>query len=266
MPIIALTTDFGARDYYVAAMKGVILGLAPTATIVDVTHEIEPHNVQHGAVVIRQVWPWFPEETIYLAVVDPGVGTDRRILLAKYAGRYVIAPDNGLVTFLHREFAAEGMYLVENRRYFLGELSSTFHGRDILAPVAAHLANGVKPGEFGPLTDRVEFLNIAHQAERLGDRLVGCVLSVDRFGTLVTNVRQDQLAGLQWPQRAVEVLVNGTLIGPIRATFGDVPKGDPVAMIGSGGYLEIAVNQGRAVERFGSPAPVQIEIRVATGS
>jgi hypothetical protein len=252
-------TDFGTRDSYAAAMKGVILGMAPKTVIVDVTHEIEPHNIAHGAFVLRQVFPWFPEGTIHVAVVDPGVGSERRILLGQYAGQWVIAPDNGLLTFLHRDFPVESMRVVEERRLFLPTLSSTFHGRDIMAPVAAHLANGLRPRDVGRLTDRIEMLSVSHHAEVSGGTIRGAVLYIDRFGTLITNIPQEQLAAPRVQTHGARVIVNGTDIGPVRASYSDVGVDQPAALVGSSGYLEVAVNRGRAVERFGPTPSIIVE-------
>lgn len=263
MPIIALLTDYGTRDGYVGAVKGVILGIAPQAMIVDLTHEIEPFNVAHGAFVLRQVWPWYPAGTVHLVVVDPGVGGERRIIVGKYAGQYVVAPDNGLVTWVHREFACEAMHVAEDRRYFLQQLSNTFHGRDIMAPVAAHLALGVKPRNFGRVADRLETLPVPHRAERTGRGWRGQVIHVDRFGNLVTNIHEEQMA----PPRSVEALevsVDGMRVGPILMTFSDAKAGTPVAYWGGAGFLEIAVNRGRAIERFGA-SPI-IEVTLAAHS
>jgi S-adenosylmethionine hydrolase len=261
MPVITLTTDYGTRDSYIGELKGVILSLASSVQMVDITHDIEPHNVLHGAFILRRIWPWYPRGTIHVAVVDPGVGSDRRIIIGQYAGQYLVAPDNGLVTLVHRETPAEAMYVVENRRYFMPQLSSTFHGRDIMAPVAAHLANGVSPKECGRATDHLEILPVAHRAESTADGLAGAVLYVDRFGTLVTNIDQEQVAGLGGSRRAAEVLVDGESIGPIRSAFCDVPEGSPVALIGSGGTLEVAINRGSAAERFGGNAVVRVQVR-----
>ncbi len=256
--IIALTTDFGLRDYYVAAVKGVILGIAPNATIVDVTHEIEPHNVQQAAFVLLQVWPSYPAGTIHIAVVDPGVGSERRILLGRYAGQWVIAPDNGLVTFLHRELPVEVMHVVENRKFFAPALSSTFHARDIMAPVAAHLFQGTLPHEFGRTTDRIEMLSVNSQATITQNRVEGVVLYVDHFGTLVSNIRRDQIDRVAGSAGA-QVSVNGQSIGTIHSTYSDVEPGEPVALWGSCDRLEVAVHRGRAVDRFGHDAPVALE-------
>lgn len=260
MPIVALTTDFGTRDHYVGAVKGVILAIAPQATVVDVTHDVEPHNILHGAFVLRRVWPYFPVGTIHLAVVDPGVGTGRRIILGQYAGRFVVAPDNGLITLVHRDYPPEAMHVVENRRYFAADLSSTFHGRDIMAPAAAHLAAGVKPKEFGRVTDRLEMLPVAHRAVTAGGAVRGVVLYVDRFGTLVTNIGADQIGVRPDAGDPRMVCVNGVCIGSIRTTFADVAPGEPLALMGSAGLLEIAVNRGRAVDRFGPADGIRVEV------
>lgn len=260
MALITLITDYGTRDYYVGTLKGVILGIAPDVRIVDVTHEIEPHNVSHAAFVLRQIWPWYPAGTVHLAVVDPGVGSGRGIVLGRYGGQCVVAPDNGLVTFVHRDLPAEAMQVVENRRFFLPDPSTTFHGRDVMAPVAAHLANGVNPREFGPLTDRFEMLPISQRAEATTEGVRGCVLYVDHFGTFVTNISPEQLVERGGSSRVLEVRVNGKSIGPVRSTFSDVSLGEPIALIGSCGLLEVAVNQGRALEVFGPPDTIRIDV------
>jgi len=261
MSIVTLITDFGTRDPYVGALKGVILQIAPQVNIVDISHEIEPQNVLHGAFVLRHVWTWYPPETIHLAVVDPGVGSDRRVIVGRYSGRFIIAPDNGLVTLVHRELTAEAMHTVENPRFFLPGPSRTFHGRDVMAPVAAHLANGVRLPEFGPATDRLELLPVEHVAVNTGHSVRGSVLHVDKFGTLVTNIRLEQVMAMSSARLPAEVVVNGTSIGPVRSTFSDVPVGEAIAFIGSCGLLEIAVNQGSAATRFSPLRSVHIEVR-----
>ncbi len=262
MAIIALATDYGTRDGYVGAVKGVILRIAPSATIVDVSHEIEPFNVGDGAFVLRQAWPWFPEGTIFVAVVDPGVGTARRILVGEFEGRFLVAPDNGLVTWVHREFRCEAMHVAEDRRYFLPELSSTFHGRDMMAPVAAHLANGVRPRSFGRATNQVEILPIPRRAARTSEGLLGRIVYVDRFGNLVTNVGREQLAPGS-PDESWVVSIGGESVGTVRSTFADVAVGSPIAYVGAAGLLEIAINQGRAVDRFGNRAEVTVSVMPA---
>ena len=261
MPIITLLTDYGLRDHYVGELKGVIFTIAPKAQIVDISHDIEPFNVRQAAFILQRVWAYYPVGTVHLAVVDPGVGSDRRIILGQYAGRFVVAPDNGLVTWVHREYETEAMFVVEDRRYFLSQISSTFHGRDILAPVSAYLANGIKPRAFGRVTDRLEMLPIPHRAAVADGGWLGSVIYVDRFGTMVTNIREDQMRTPRGEQRSWEVLVNGTSIGPIRLTFSDVAPGTALALVGGSGYLEIAVNQGSAAQRFAGSDAVRVEVR-----
>ncbi|MHC4695630.1 MAG: SAM hydrolase/SAM-dependent halogenase family protein, partial [Planctomycetota bacterium] len=242
MCIVTLITDYGTRDHYAGVLKGVMLGIAPQISITDITHDIEPHNVLHGAFVLRQVWAWYPPGTIHLAIVDPGVGSERRIIVGKLEGRYVVAPNNGLVTLVHRELSVEAVHFAEDPRFFLSRPSATFHGRDMMAPVAAHLASGVDMGEFGPVADSVELLPVEYMAQSAGDSIRGRVLHVDRFGTLITNIRAEQLRAFSESVERIGVLVNGTSIGPIRSTFCDVPPGTPLALIGGGGLLEIAIN------------------------
>jgi len=259
MALIALLTDYGTRDHYAAALKGVIAGIAPSAQILDITHDIEPYNVAQAAFVLWQSWLCFPPRTVFVAVVDPGVGSSRRILLGRYEGRAVVAPDNGLLTWVHREHRLEGLTVVENRDYFLASSSSTFHGRDMLAPVAAHFSNGVVAADFGPPTEGVEELAMPRRSDAAGGGWVGRVIHVDRFGTMVTNVHAEQLASS--PAQAWRVTVNDTAIGPIRAAFHEATVGEALAVLGSSGFVEIAVNQGRAVDRFGGSDPTSIQVR-----
>jgi len=260
MAIITLTTDFGTRDHYVGAMKGVIKTIAPKADIIDVTHEIEPHQVIHASFVLMNTVRWFPEESIHVVVVDPGVGSERRVLLAKFEGRVVVVPDNGVITMLHRTSRVEDIRVVENSRYFLRAISSTFHGRDIFAPVAAHLSQGVKPKDFGRATDRIETLPIHHKCDTFARRIRGAVMYVDRFGTMITNIHRRDLQAITGREQVLNVQVNDEALGAIRECYHDVPLGEPLALIGSTDYLEIAVNQGRAADRFGAVGDVKVEV------
>lgn len=251
MSIIALLTDFGLRDHYVAAMRGVILQINPKVTLVDVCHEIAPQDVLHGAFVLRQVLPYYPAETIFVAVVDPGVGSSRRILAARYSGRVVLAPDNGLLTLLHRDAELQEMRVVENRRYFASSLSTTFHGRDIFAPVAAHISRGVALREFGPPADRIHILNVACPTRNPDNSISGQVIIVDRFGNLITNISELDISAARAPHRGhYEVFVGDRPVGPIRITYSDVGPGEPLALIGSSQLLEIAINGGNAAQQL----------------
>ena len=261
MACVALITDYGVEDHYAGVLKGVILRIAPKAQVVDATHDIRPHDIVSGAFVLRQSWPWYPPGTIFLVVVDPGVGTGRRIIAAKYAERFLVAPDNGLVTFVHRDFPVEAIHRVENPRYFLPKISSTFHGRDIMAPVTAYLANGVKLKEIGPAIEQLELLQVEHRARVEGGIIRGRVLHVDRFGNLVTNIHQDQLDSVFGRNRVGSVWLNDVDLGPVRAAFSEVAVGQVLPIVGSSEFVEIAINQGSAARSYAPVEALVVEIR-----
>jgi len=244
MPIITLLTDYGLRDHYVGELKGVIFTIAPKAQIVDITHDIEPFNVRQAAFVLQRIWTRFPAGTVHLAVVDPGVGSDRRIILGQYAGRFVVAPDNGLVTWVHREYEAEAMFVVEDRRYFLPQISSTFHGRDIMAPVAAHLANGVPPRAFGRVTDRLEMLPIPHRATATEGGWLGSVIYVDRFGNAMTGLRASAV------RRDGRLVMGGRRVGHARV-YSETLPGEIFWYENSLGLVEVAANAASAAATLG---------------
>ena len=261
MPVITLLTDFGTLDHYVPSIKGVLLQVAPHAGIVDITHDIPPQDVLQAAMVLRQVWPWYPPGTVHLAVVDPGVGSKRRILAGQYGGQYVVAPDNGLISVVHRELHVEAVFVVENRRYMLPRVSATFHARDIMAPVAAHLATGLPIDRLGPPTDHLEVLQIP-TPKRLSDyTIVGEVLYVDRFGNLVTNIDRGQLLPTFQNRTGVEVYLDGNRIGPIQNSYHEAESGQPLALIGSNDHLEIAINCGHAATALSAGRGAKVELR-----
>ncbi len=262
--IITLTTDFGTSDHFAGTMKGVILSIQPAAEIIDITHEVRPFEIPDGAFTVAQAYPFFPKKTIHVVVVDPGVGSTRRPLLAEVAGQYFIAPDNGVLSMVFsREAKADHSIKVRhitNERFFLKPLSRTFHGRDVFAPVAAHLAAGIAPARFGPrISDylRLDFDKPSHDAKRTW---TGCVLKVDRFGNLITNLHIDQFPQLK--TRAFELNVGLRPIKRLALTFTDCEPGEPCALVGSSGYLEVATNQGSAAQLLGCGAgsPVQLTI------
>src|SRR5689334_23263200 len=195
-PLITLTTDFGTADHFVGTMKGVMLGIAPRARLVDITHDIGPFEVSEGAFTIAQAYSYFPKGTIHVVVVDPGVGSTRRPLLAQMGGQYFIAPDNGVLSMI---FAREKSKVrhITTERYFLRPVSRTFHGRDIFAPVAAHLASGVPPARFGKLIDDCLRLTFERPNQTGKNAWSGSVLKVDRFGNLITNLHVDEVTNLQ---------------------------------------------------------------------
>jgi S-adenosylmethionine hydrolase len=247
MSLITLTTDFGLADSYVGAMKGVILGIDPTATIVDISHDIAPQDVREAAYVIYTAYPYFPPDTVHVVVVDPGVGSRRRALALRAAQACFVAPDNGVLSYvLAREGMREAVSLTSSR-YHRRTVSHTFHGRDIFAPVAAHLARGVPLTEVGePLTEIVTFSLPQPQVLPDGD-VVGHVLHIDRFGNLILDVREgDFIVG-----GGIILEVAGRRIQGLGRTFTDVSAGELVAYIGSSGHLEIASREGNAAQSLG---------------
>jgi S-adenosyl-L-methionine hydrolase (adenosine-forming) len=251
MSVITLLSDFGAADHYVAAMKGVILQTAPKAVIVDITHRVAPQNLLQGAFVLRQTFEYFPAGTIHVAVVDPGVGTARPIIAARYSGQFVLAPDNGLVSLVHSDFVLEELRVVQNEALFRRSVSATFHGRDIFAPVAGHILKTGRLADVGPPTDKLSLLSLPVPVVAADGRIVGQILYVDTFGNATTNVSGRDLERASRRRLAPRVKVGAHDVGPLRGTYGDVPAGAPVAILGSANMLEIAVNHGSASEQLG---------------
>ena len=255
---IALLSDFGLRDYYVAAMKGVILTINPTVQIVDVTHQIEPQNVRQGSLVLAQAAEWFPTGTIFVGVVDPGVGTERDIVCAEIDGRLFVAPDNGLLSTLGRKHGVARAVKVTRKQYFRQPVSGTFHGRDIMAPVAAHLSIGVPMDELGPpVADLVELS--WPEPRRTERRVEGEVLYADHFGNVVTNVPREMLEDA--PAGSVRVCGADQTFHGIRCTYAQVGVGEGAVLFGSSGLLEIAVREGSAAERFGLHSGDRVVVR-----
>jgi S-adenosylmethionine hydrolase len=237
MATITLLTDFGTVDSYVAEMKGVLLTYAPKATVVDITHQVAPGDVRAAQYILSRTWMFFPEGTIYVAVVDAGVGTDRRVLGATRFGRYFLAPDNGLLSFLslNAQFISIPV---------LPEAAPTFHGRDVFAPAAAVLSTGRSFESLGTAVTDPHYLPLPIPKID-GNAVVGEVLYVDRFGTLISNISPSALK----PGGSIRVV--GTDVGPLRRTFADVASGALVAFTGSGGTVEIAVRDGSAARLLG---------------
>ncbi len=260
MAIITLMSDFGTEEHYVACMKGVILTINPKATIVDITHDIAPHGIVQAAFVLRQIWPWFPPGTVHVVVVDPGVGTSRKILAGRYTDRVVVAPDNGVISLVHRDGQYQELRVVENRKYFGGPLSCTFHGRDVMAPVASHITAGVRLSDLGPLTDHLQFLGLP-APRRDAVSLTGEVLYIDHFGNLITNISVADVNSLAGRRGRLNVSLGERPIGILHMTYGDVEAGSPVALIGSTQMLEIAVNRGHAAEVFGAKVGDPVIVR-----
>ncbi|MEJ2732629.1 MAG: SAM-dependent chlorinase/fluorinase [Anaerolineae bacterium] len=241
-PIITLTTDFGQSDSYVGAMKGVILSLCPEATLVDICHEIHPQAVRQAAYVLSTAIPYFPPGTVHLVVVDPGVGSQRRPIVVQSGRALYVAPDNGVLSFGLRQDPPQLAIHLTEPTYRLSRISATFHGRDIFAPAAAHLACGSAPSEMGEpisLSDLCTLPTIEPQQQADGTWL-GEILHIDRFGNLITNFQSPE------PQSTFAVMVAEQRIDTLSRTFAAVGPGELVAYVGSTDYLEIAVREGNA--------------------
>ncbi len=257
-PIIALLTDFGTRDHYVGAMRGVALGICPDATLVDITHEIEPQDVLGGALEIGAAFKYFPRGTVFLCVVDPGVGSSRRGIAAEAGGYRFVAPDNGLLTTVFRQTGTPSVVELTERKYALPAVSRTFEGRDRFAPAAAWLANGIELGALGPPLTDWQSLDMAEPHVE-GGQLCGVVVRVDRFGNLVTNIDRatfDRFAG----GRPMAIAPAGHRPTRLVATYADADQGSTCALFGSSDHLEIAVTGGHAADRLGVTrgAPVMV--------
>jgi|SRR5665647_2064662 len=254
--MITLTSDFGLKDPYVAEMKGVILTINPQATMIDVTHSVEKFNICMGAFMLASAAPYFPKGTIHLAVIDPGVGTERRAILIQTRRGFFVGPDNGVLMLAAQNQGIEHIYEISNPKFTLPKVSSTFHGRDVFASVAAHLDKGIKPSEFGPEITKVATPKFAN-VERRNSSLIGEVWHIDDFGNIITNISQKDL-----PQnRVVNVkLPNALLNISFRKTYARAKPNEPLALIGSHGFLEIALNQGNAAEKFHAKAGDKIEV------
>lgn len=249
MSIITLTTDFGSSSTYQAAMKGVILSINPAAVIVDITHDVPHQDVKRGAIVLDDVTERFPPGTIHIAVVDPGVGTDRAILYAKIGDQQYIVPDNGLLSRLSaRQKPAKLLQLVDPR-YWLPQVSNTFHGRDIMAPVAAHLSLGLDPDLLG-IPQKYPAVLSWHEVKISEKKIEGEVLEIDSFGNLITNITADMLADRPNDHR-VCVVFNIYETWGIYRTYGNQLTGTLCAVIGSNGRLELAIVGDNAARRLG---------------
>jgi len=258
MTIITLTTDFGLSDPFVGTMKGVILGINRYVHLVDLTHEIAPHDVLGGALALEAAVPFFPAGTIHVAVVDPWVGTSRRALAVSAGGHLFVGPDNGLFTFLFAEPGWKAMAL-EGPAYRLSAVSRTFHGRDVFAPAAAYLSLGVPLHRFG--SEIADPVRLAWPRARWeGDALVGEVVHADRFGNLVTSIRARELVSLG-PEESLAMEVGDAAVSGLSTAYSDRSPGELGAIVGSSDRLELFVRNGSARERLGAARGVRVTVR-----
>jgi S-adenosylmethionine hydrolase len=248
-PVIALLTDFGLQDSYVGVMKGVIIRSVPDAKVIDITHAIRPQDILHGAYTLSISVPYFPRRTIFCCVVDPGVGSDRYPIAVK-AGQWVfVAPDNGLLSLVFQQYRPAEVVILNNPVFHLNAVSSTFHGRDIFARVAGHLAKGKPMSDMGDALDpsALRWLEVP-VPHRIDNKVEGNVLHIDHFGNIITSLRRDHLgSGDEW----LFAIDNTPISQWIYTTYTNVAIGDTVAYIGSDGYLEIAIRNGNAAAKYG---------------
>jgi S-adenosylmethionine hydrolase len=258
-PVIALLTDFGARDHYAGTIRGVILGICPDAMLVDITHEITPHDVLEGALQLAAAYRYFPHGTIFLAVVDPGVGSARRGLAAETADFRFVAPDNGVLTAVLREEPPKRIVELAERRYARPTVSRTFEGRDRFAPAAAWLAKGIQLSALGrPATDYHQ-LDIPRPTVT-DDTLSGVILQIDRFGNLVTNIDRRTFDAFSRHQ-PIHIIAAGHSVGRLVSTYSEIGPEEVCALFGSSDHLELAAHSGSAEARLGVGRFATVEVR-----
>jgi S-adenosylmethionine hydrolase len=258
-PIITLTTDYGTNDHLVGTIKGVILKINPDATIVDITHHVTPFDLLDGALAIGSAYSYFPSRTIHVVVVDPGVGTPRRPLLVTSETQYFVAPDNGVLSMIYERDPNVIVRYANVEHYYLQPVSNTFHGRDVFAPIAAWLSKSGQTAAMGEeITDYKKF---AIPKPKAADGISkGVIMRVDAFGNLVTNFRGEDMGGANG-NGGVAFKLGTHTVSHVVDTFASGNSGEPVAYIGSSGYVEIAVNKGNAAKTLaiGRGAPVTLE-------
>ncbi|MBV8857933.1 MAG: SAM-dependent chlorinase/fluorinase [Acidobacteria bacterium] len=261
--IVTLLTDFGTADYFVGALKGAVLAANPSARVVDITHEVPPFDVEAGAFTLRAAFETFPEGTVHVGVVDPGVGSARRAIAVEGHGHTFVGPDNGLFGHVYERAAPFRVFQLTNANFFRREVSPTFHGRDIFAPVAGALARGVRAEELGP--EVFDFVRLPSAAvERVGDgTLVGTVIHVDRFGNLVTNFAREDLDEESFA-RGARLRVEGREVRRFRRFFAEdfEGAGEPFAVWGSAGLLEVAVFRDSAARLLGAKRGDKVEVNL----
>ena len=264
MTAITLLTDFGLDNWFVGAMKGVIRNINPTVEIIDISHSVKNFNVHAGAFVLKNSCRFFPEGTIHVAVVDPGVGSERAAVMVETENYFFIAPDNGVLSYALDTENVRRFIRLENEKFFLSTISSTFHGRDIFAPVAAHLAAGIDPAEFGPELDKIVRLPKSEPHPLSSKELLGCVICIDNFGNLITNISKSDLEKFPAKSKSglIRISIRDREIRKISSSYTDGAEGEPIALIGSSDYLEIAVNKGNAAENLDVKEGTELILKV----
>jgi S-adenosyl-L-methionine hydrolase (adenosine-forming) len=244
LPVITLLTDFGTADYFVGAVKGAILSVNPQAVIVDITHEIPPQDIEAGAFMLLASYKTFPPGTIHVAVVDPGVGSERRPIVVSTNEQFFVGPDNGIFSYICDREPSHRTFHITEDKFFRRSPSSTFHGRDIFAPVAAALSNGVKPKELGSEIDDEVRLGSLNPVVQKDGKVQARIIHIDHFGNCITNITRDLFN--EW--KNARLLINGKTIRDFRNFYGESTHSNPFAIWGSAGFLEISINGGSAAK------------------
>lgn len=244
--IITLTTDFDLYDGYTGVMKGVIAGINPSARVIDISHKIEPHDVFQAACVINNSYNYFPKGTIHIVVVDPGVGSARKIICVRTKNYFFLAPDNGVLSFIIEKEKNPSVREVSNRELFLEEISNTFHGRDIFAPVAAHLSKGQEFKGLGNIIVKTNKIDLPKPIRSPNGKLTAEIIYVDSFGNLITNVNREVIDSMKVGVERLSITMGNSRINGICNSYTDVGDNEALAIFGSSGYLEISINRGRA--------------------
>lgn len=250
-PVIALLTDFGDEDFFVPSLKGVILKINPLARILDITHHVPSFDIIAGGFILYSCYKYFPLKTIFLIIVDPGVGSSRKILLAETKKYFFIAPDNGISSLVLEEEDVTQLREVTNKKYFLPEISSTFEGRDKMAPSAAWLSKGILSAEFGPEAVSYEKLNV-QKPQAKGEEILGQVLYTDKFGNLITNIpeRMLDLSGEKTGKKKFSLYAGGRKISSFRESYSSAKRGELLFIVGSLGLVEIAARESSASRKL----------------
>ena len=259
--VITLTTDFGLNDYFAGVMKGVIFSINPDVKIVDITHAVSPFNVKEGAFLINDFYSYFPSKTVHLIVVDPGVGSRRRPIIAKTKKYFFVAPDNGILSYIYKKENDSEVYEIANSDYFIKPVSQTFHGRDIFAPVAAHISKGVSCNKFGERIDDFTCITLNEPVIKK-NIIIGEIVCIDRFGNLITNIARDNFESslLQSKGKKLEIKINNIRIRNISDSYASGTKNTLGAIWGSHGYLELFLSEANAEEKFKIKAGVKISV------
>ncbi len=243
-PIITLLTDFGTKGHYVASMKGAILNINPQCVLIDITHQVDPQDIEEAGFILANTYSYFPKGTIHLSVVDPGVGGIRKPILVVTRNYFFVGPDNGLLTLVAQREKIKQVVVLNKKKYFLPKISGTFHGRDIFAPVAAHLSLGVKPNAFGYEIKSMKELGFPKPIAKEG-KLFGEILHIDAFGNTISNIDEEKLFRFI-QRRRFAIRAGRKVISGLKRGYWEGKKGEPIALLGSSGFLEISVRKGNA--------------------